>query len=285
MKPENILIIGSNGQLGKSLQHRYPEAKAVDQSQLDISDIASVNTFDWSNINSIINAAAFTNVDMAETAEGRSKAWKVNALGPANLSCIARQHSITLVHISTDYVFDGQQDLHTEQEDFSPLNVYGQSKAAGDIAVALLEKYYILRTSWVIGEGRNFVNTMMSLADRGINPTVVSDQIGRLTFTDTLTEAINYLLTKNAPYGTYNVSNDGSSASWADIARTAFQISNHTNITVSNTTTEAYFSSKPGVAPRPLHSTLDLHKIKGIGFQPQDWKDSLAAYLNKEVNT
>ena len=134
----------------------------------------------------IINAGAYTAVDRAETAEGRPVAWKANAQGPALLAKVAGEHHITLVHVSSDYVFDGTAEEHTESEAFAPLGVYGQSKAAGDIAVGNAPEHYILRSSWVIGEGRNFVKTMMGLSDRvadgndGLNQvTVVDDQYGR----------------------------------------------------------------------------------------------------------
>src|SRR5690606_29757497 len=142
-------------------------------------------------ITTILNAAAYTNVDGAETPEGRIAAWKVNATGPAILTRIALKHNLTLLHISTEYVFDGTQEIHTEDEPFSPLSVYGTSKAAGDTAVGLLPQHYILRTSWVIGEGKNFVRTMLGLAQKGVSPTVVADQIGRLTFTSELVRAID----------------------------------------------------------------------------------------------
>ncbi|MCA9329583.1 NAD(P)-dependent oxidoreductase [Candidatus Saccharibacteria bacterium] len=278
MNESEILIIGANGQLGSELQKKYPNAVAVDSDQLDITNQQALNNFDWSGIKIIINAAAYTNVDGAETPQGRITAWQVNANAPANLVNIAKKHSITIVHISSDYVFDGTNNNHNEQEPFSPLSVYGSSKAAGDIAVALNNSHYILRTSWVIGQGKNFVNTMLSLAQKGVNPTVVADQIGRLTFTSELTRAIHHLLTTNAPFGTYNVSNSGNSASWADITRQIFQIAGVKN-TVTNTTTAEYFANKQDIAPRPLQSTLNLDKIQNIGFKSTDWQDDLKTYI------
>ena len=134
------------------------------------------------------------------------------------LARIADDHHLTLVHYSTDYVFDGTAQEHTEDEPFSPLGVYAQAKAAGDIAVATAHRHYVLRTSWVIGDGNNFVRTMQTLAGNGVSPTVVSDQVGRLTFTDELARATAHLLESAAAYGTYNVSNGGPAMSWADIA-------------------------------------------------------------------
>ena len=150
---------------------------------------------------------AYTAVDRAETPEGRVLAWKANAQGPALLARVCAEHNITLVHVSSDYVFDGTAELHDEEEAFAPLGVYGQSKAAGDIAVANCPRHYILRSSWVIGEGHNFVKTMMMLSNRVADPgdglnevTVVDDQYGRLTFTSDMADAIFHLLDSGAGY-------------------------------------------------------------------------------------
>lgn len=279
---KQILITGANGQLGLALRQQYPGATSTDASQLDITDKNSLDTFDWSGVRTIINAAAYTNVDGAETHEGRVAAWKVNASGTANLAAVALQHDLTLVHVSTDYVFDGSAATHTEDEPFSPLSIYGASKAAGDIAAGLASKHYILRTSWVIGEGKNFVRTMLGLAEKGISPTVVADQIGRLTFTSELVRAISHLLTTNSPYGTYNVSNGGEPASWADITRAIFKAAGYDNLAVTDTTTAEYFAGKEEIAPRPLQSTLDLSKLQAIGFTPTDWQEDLRQYISKE---
>ena len=282
MKDSSIFIVGANGQLGTALRNKYPEARSADISELDITSRESVEEFDWSDIQIIINAAAFTNVDGAETEEGRVAAWNVNASAVANLARIAQKNDITLVHISSDYVFDGTKEPHSENELFSPLSVYGASKAAGDIALSLLEKHYILRTTWVIGEGKNFVRTMLGLAEKGISPTVVADQIGRLTFTSELVRAIDYLLTNQSPYGTYNVTNDGPLASWAEITRKIFNLAGYDNLTVTDTTTAEYFAGKEGIAPRPLGSDMSLEKIHSTGFTSQNWQDELEKYINKE---
>lgn len=285
MNDSEIFIVGANGQLGTALKAKYPGAKSADIDELDITDRASVEKFDWSGVKLVINAAAYTNVDGAETPEGRSAAWAVNAQAVANLVHISWQNDLALVHISTDYVFDGSHSPFTEQEPFSPLNNYGSSKAAGDLLVAQLDNHYILRTSWVIGEGKNFVRTMLGLGQKGISPSVVSDQVGRLTFTSTLVSAIDHLLRTSAPFGTYNVTNDGEPASWADITRKTFSLANFESLTVTNQTTAAYFKDKPEAAARPLQSTLDLSKIKRVGFTPNDWVVDLEAYIKKEQNS
>lgn len=283
MDSSKFLIVGANGQLGKALQERYPDARAVSSSELDISNAHAVNSFDWSTVSVILNAAAYTNVDGAETPEGRITAWKVNATGVANLTRIAIRHSLTLVHISSEYVFDGTQSPHSETEPLSPLGVYAQSKAAGDTAALVHDMIYLLRTSWVIGDGKNFVRTMMSLAEKNISPTVVSDQVGRLTFTSTLVDTIDHLLNTQATYGIYNVSNAGEPVSWAGVTRTIFADLQRDDLTVTDTSTAEYFATKPQSAPRPLESTFDLAKIKATGLQLRDWHDDLKHYITKEV--
>jgi dTDP-4-dehydrorhamnose reductase len=282
MDESKILITGANGQLGKALKARYPNAQAVDHGSLDLTNLDAVATYDWSKVDVILNAAAYTNVDGAETSEGRAAAWRINATAPGYLSKIAAQHNITLVHVSTDYVFDGTHTPHTETEGYSPLGVYAQSKAAGDIAVSTAPQFYVLRTSWVIGDGPNFVRTMMGLADKDISPKVVADQIGRLTFTNTLVSAIDHLLQAKASYGIYNISNDGDAVSWADITRAIFKELGRDDLTVTDTTTEEYFASKPGIAPRPLQSTLDLAKVKATGITLRDWREDLHEYIQLE---
>jgi len=283
MDDKKFLIIGAYGQLGKALSEKYPNAVKVDSDTLDITDLKSLEAFDWQSIEVILNAAAYTNVDGAETQQGRKLAWKINAEAIANLAKIAKLNNIILVHISSDYVFDGTVDNHTESEEFSPLSVYGASKAAGDIACCTADKYYILRTSWVIGDGKNFVKTMIELANKNISPTVVSDQIGRLTFTSELVRAIDHLLIQNADYGVYNISNSGPSKSWADITRQIFEILGRNDLRVSDTSTEQYFKDKENIAPRPLKSTLDLSKIESTGYTPTDWQDNLLKYIKMET--
>ena len=285
MNDSSFLIIGANGQLGTALQAQYPHARAADANELDITNPEALAAYDWSGITTILNAAAYTNVDGAETAEGRQLAWKVNASAMSYLADIARMHSITLVHISSDYVFDGTQTPHLETEPFAPLSVYGASKAAGDIAVSGTSKHYILRTSWVIGEGKNFVRTMLGLGEKNISPTVVDDQIGRLTFTSELVRAIDHLLSSDAPHGTYNVTNSGDSASWADITRTIFQEAGYSDLAVTGTSTKDYFAGKEGIAPRPLQSTLGLDKLTSTGFVSIDWREDLSRYIAREQST
>lgn len=282
MDDNKIFIIGANGQLGTALRIQYPNAQFADIDELDITNRESVEAYDWSTVDILLNAAAYTNVDGAETPEGRVISWKVNATAVANIVRVAAKHSLTVVHISSDYVFDGTKNPHFEDEDLSPLSVYGESKAAGDLAIGTLPKHYLLRTTWVIGEGNNFVRTMLGLAKKGVSPSVVSDQIGRLTFTTELVRAIDHLLTATAPFGTYNVTNSGQAMSWAAITRKIFTAAGFNDLTVTDISTADYYAGKAGIAPRPLESTMSLDTIMATGFVPRDWEADLDEYIQKE---
>lgn len=281
MDDSRIFITGSGGQLGLALKAKYPNAKSTGSNQLDITSKNSVDAHDWNNIEVIINAAAYTDVDGSETNEGRINAWRINAEGVGNLIEVCFKHDITLLHLSSDYVFDGRQGPHLETEPVSPLGVYGQSKAAGDLMLNLLPKHYLIRTSWVIGEGKNFVRTMLSLGEKGIEPTVVNDQIGRPTFTSELVRAIDHLLTARPEFGTYNLSNDGEPASWANITREIFKLADY-DLNVTDATTSEYFAGKKNIAPRPPNSMLSLNKIHASGFISRNWQDDLTKYIEKE---
>ncbi len=281
MKPRNILVTGANGQLGQSLRVAFPDAEFTTRDELDINSNLDdlIRAKNWRQYDAIINAAAYTQVDLAETFEGRKLAWTANAQAIANLAKIATQFDLTLFHYSSDYVFDGTEKNHTEDEPFSPLNVYGQSKAAGDIAATTAKRHYVLRTSWVIGGGKNFVLTMKSLAEQGVKPNVVNDQIGRLSFTQDIVQATRHLFDSKAPYGTYNITSSGKSVSWADIAKETYRLAGYNPDDVTGISTSEYYASKDGVAPRPLQSTLDLTKITEAGFTPAKWEETLEQYL------
>ena len=279
VEPKKILIIGAAGQLGRALSAMIPAAVPTTRATLDLGSSESIKNFDFAPYAVVINAAAYTKVDAAETAPGRREAWAVNVAGVAALVEAARKHRFILVHVSSDYVFDGSVELHTETEPLSPLGVYGQTKAAADALVGSLPAHYLLRTSWVIGDGHNFVRTMASLADRGVNPEVVDDQFGRLTFTTEISRAIHHLLEMGAPYGTYNLTNAGDRMTWASIARAVFQARGRDAASVSGVTTTEYAAGK-SLAPRPRSSMLSLDKIISSGFQPADAMTELQAYLS-----
>jgi dTDP-4-dehydrorhamnose reductase len=269
MPPKRTLITGGNGQLGRALAKEFPDAQVVTRAELDIADPAAVAAWPWHEYAVVLNAAAYTAVDDAETPEGRISAWSANASGPANLARAATEHRLTLVHYSSDYVFDGTRQVHTEDEPFSPLGVYGQSKAAGDLAVATTPRHLILRTSWLIGDGPNFVATMTRLADTGVSPHVVNDQHGRLTHTSELARATRHLLECGAAHGTYNVSADGPVRTWCAIAQDVFESRGRSRDDVTPQSTADFVAGQPDdkrISPRPQHSALDLTKLEATGF-------------------
>jgi dTDP-4-dehydrorhamnose 3,5-epimerase len=181
------------------------------------------------------------------------------------------------VHYSTDYVFDGERDVHDEDEPLAPLGVYAQTKAAGEVAVATTPRHYLLRASWVVGEGANFVRTMARLADSGTSPDVVADQVGRLTFADELARATCHLLTSQAPFGTYHATNGGPAMSWAEVAREVFAARGRDPDDVREISTEEYAAGR-AVAPRPRSSVLSLARLEATGFRPTDAREALRAY-------
>lgn len=279
MLAKPALILGGNGQLGRALAAALPDAVAVGRDELDLTDPDACASWNWHDYSVVFNAAAYTAVDAAETTEGRAAAWAMNAAMPARLARLSGRYGFTLVHFSSEYVFDGTASGgYSEDDAFAPLGVYAQTKAAGDLAVSVAKRHYILRTSWVIGDGANFVRTMESLAGRGISPSVVSDQTGRLTFTDELVRAARHLLAVGAEYGTYNVTNDGPPTSWHEIATRVYDLSGRTGDEVSACTTEEYGAGKD-LAPRPANSVLDLGRIKATGFVPRDAVEALGEYL------
>ena len=302
MAPRRTLVTGANGQLGRAVRRLAEERGLLDcfdftdRNEFDFSDEAEYGKIDWTLYGTVINCGAYTAVDAAETPEGRRAAWAANAQGPALLAKVCAEHGITLVHVSSDYVFDGTVEEHIEDEPFSPLGVYGQTKAAGDVAVANCPKHYIVRSSWVIGDGKNFVRTMAALSDRCADPgdelsqvTVVDDQLGRLTFTRDMAEGISWLLgyregdrepSEPCPYGTYNLTGSGRVASWADVAKKVFELRNGNAEAVKPVTTAEYYASAEGpISPRPVHSALSLIKISNFGLNPQEWDDNLSRSL------
>ncbi len=301
MGPKRTLVTGCNGQLGRAVR-AAAESRGLlgfeytDIDEFDFSDAGAYSKIDWDLYGTVINCGAYTAVDAAETEESRVAAWSANATGPALLARVCAEHGVTLVHVSSDYVFDGTREVHDEGEALSPLGVYGQSKAAGDLAVAGCPSHYIVRSSWVIGDRRNFVRTMATLSGRCADAedslervTVVDDQLGRLTFADQMAEGVLWLLgyrdgsvleSEPAPFETYNLTGSGRVASWCEIARRVFELANGNGACVKPVTTEEYYASARGpVSPRPVHSALDLSKIEAAGFHPRDWEEELVEYV------
>jgi dTDP-4-dehydrorhamnose 3,5-epimerase len=282
-----VLVVGANGQLGIALRGEFAGRGHVEfatRAELDVTDPQLASSRRWRDYGTIVNASAYTAVDAAETAEGRRAAWAANVSGVAALARVAAEHGITLVHVSSDYVFDGTLErAYREDDALAPLGVYGQTKAAADAVVAALARHYIVRTSWVIGDGKNFVRTMAALAERGVDPDVVEDQVGRLTFTADIAGCIRHLVESGAPFGTYNMTGSGTSTSWADVARRVFELTGHDPARVTGVSTAVYFARATSpVAPRPANSVLDLSKIEKTGYAPRSAEAALAEYLARD---
>lgn len=274
MQPRKILVTGADGQLGKALRDALRNHNHVEFCSRTEFDITAPPARDWRQYQAIINTAAYNDVNGAET--DRAGAWAVNAAAPAKLATIANEHNLTLVHVSSDYIFDGQHEIHGEDEIASPLSAYGASKAAGDTAAQTTPRHYVVRTSWVFGDGGNFIATMAALARAGKKPRVVCDQRGRPTDARDLARGIMHLLDTGAPYGVYNLSSDGDTASRDEIAMAVFIGCGGDPADVTPVSSTEYGQDQ---ASRPAESTLDLGKIKATGFQPSNWRASLALYL------
>ena len=276
---KKILVTGANGQLGQSLQKLSQKEKDfqflfTDSETLDITNKEEVLNFFWQNEPDVcINAAAYTAVDLAET--DTEKAFLVNADGTENLALACAEYNAQFIHVSTDYVFDGTNNLEYTEEDFTnPLGVYGASKLAGEeLALEANPCTIILRTSWVYSEfGKNFVKTMLSLFATKEELNVVADQYGQSTNATDLAEAILTIVkTEKKTPGIFNFSNEGK-ISWYDFAQKIAELSG-SKIKINPIVTSQY----PTPAKRPQNSTLDLSKIKStyhINIKP--WEESLA---------
>ncbi|MGP5698683.1 sugar nucleotide-binding protein [Glutamicibacter arilaitensis] len=282
---KKILVLGGGGQLGRALGQRHAEDPRLEvhrRDELDLCSAEALDQIDWSAYSHVINAAAYTSVDAAETPSCRQRAWQVNATAVQALSARCIEHGLVLIHVSTDYVFDGMQKVYTEEATIAPLGVYGQSKAAGETAVRSVPQHYLVRTSWVIGNGTNFVDTMARLARSDISPMVVDDQIGRLTFAEDLAAGIMHLIDHHCAFGTYNLQGNGAPLSWYSIAKQVFSLCGQDPQRVSSTTTEEYSSTKSPFAPRPRFGVLDTTKLRATGFCPQDQLVALHNYLSQQ---
>jgi dTDP-4-dehydrorhamnose 3,5-epimerase len=275
-----VVVLGAGGQVGRALARRFPGAVALDRSALDLADPAAVAARDWTGVDVVLNAAAWTAVDAAEDPANRVAVQAVNVDGVDALAEAARASGFLLVHFSTEYVFDGEHPGPIpEDAPVRPLSVYGRSKADGDRLVTALDRHLLVRTTWVVGEGCNFVRTMAGLADRGVCPSVVDDQVGRPTAAEDLAAAAAHLVQLGAS-GTYNATGSGEPASWADVAEVVFAARGRDPGDVRRVSTVEYTADKPGLAPRPRNSVLDLTRLESTGFRPRNWRAALDEYLS-----
>ena len=273
LPPRRILVTGANGQLGRALRAIWTDEEALFVGR-DNFDITAPPELDWSEYWAVVNCAAYNDVNGAET--DRATAWATNATAPAALARLADEHDLTFVHVSSDYIFDGTVEVHDETEVPSPLSAYGASKAAGDTAAQTARKHYVIRTSWVFGDGANFMETMAQLAEKGATPKVVSDQRGRPTSAEDLAKGIAHLLRTGAEYGVYNITSDGDTVGRDEIAMAVYIAMGGNPADVRPVTTEEYGLD---AAVRPRESTLSLDKIKATGFAPTNWRAALALYV------
>lgn len=278
-----VLVTGSSGQLGQSLQFIATNHKAIQfvfcaSADLDITNFKQCQTvFKKYQPNYCINAAAYTAVDKAETEP--EKAYAINVTGAKNIAEVCKANNTVLLHISTDFVFDGTKSTPYNESDLpNPTGVYGKTKLEGELAVKqTLDKYYIVRTSWVYSPfGHNFMKTMLRLASERDSISVVNDQIGTPTHAVDLANAlVQIILTDNRQpttnkFGIYHFSNEGQ-CSWYDFAKKIFEI-NKININLQSIPT----SSFPTPAKRPSYSVLEKSKIKAfLELEIKDWEESL----------
>ena len=284
------LVTGCKGQLGRALRRRAsagdcPRAWAcaeidwADLPDLDITDAASVDArLSSARYDVVVNCAAMTDVDGCET--DFAAAFAANALGPMNLARACRATGATLVQVSTDYVFPGtEQGARREEDAPAPISAYGRSKLAGEgLALAANPRTHVVRTAWLYGEGRNFVATMLRLAQSHDEVTVVDDQLGNPTSADDLAgELMRIALTDD--FGVWHCTNEGT-CSWADLAETAFELAG-ARCTVRRCSSEEWKALNPASADRPRFSSLENRRLAAtIGNRMRPWAEALRDYVS-----
>lgn len=291
-----ILITGASGQLGNELRRllktgtaeigpiseAYADASVAytDADALDITDQDALNAFvEEYAPDIIINCAALTNVDGCETQE--DLAFAINTMGPANLAHAAKKVGAKLIQVSTDYVFSGSvPGVRSEHDEVGPISAYGRTKLAGERAVQeALDEHFIVRTAWLYGYvGKNFVKTMLKLAEDHDRVIVVDDQFGNPTSANDLAyEILSLALTDN--YGIYHITNEGT-CSWADFAE-AIMEGAQTGCDVERCTSAEYKQMNPASADRPTYSSLENAHLKAtIGNEMRPWQEALSTYLD-----
>lgn len=275
----NILVTGSTGQLGsdvvKELLKRGYSTLSPNRSELNLCSEDNIRNYILnSNCEAIVHCAAYTQVDKAE--DEKDLCIKINATATKHIVKCAKILDIPMIYISTDYVFDGTKDgEYTENDETNPINIYGESKLAGEKYVQeILDKYYIVRTSWVFNiNGKNFIETMLRLSKANNQLSIVNDQIGSPTYTKDLSRLLVDML-ETSKYGLYHATNEGY-CSWYEFANTIFKLAN-INIDIKAINSNEYASR----AKRPMNSKLSKDKLIEYGFKPlPHWEDALKDYL------
>ena len=279
-----ILITGGYGQLGLALKEVLAKETIflTDTDNMDITEPTQIEqALSDFRPTHLIHGAAMTNVDGCE--ENPETAYKVNAEGTKNLADACKKYNCQMIYVSTDYVFSGTKKApYTEEDAPNPQSVYGRTKLEGEKSVLDLTDAYIVRTSWVYGEGKNFVRTMLALSDKMTEIRVVNDQFGRPTAALDLAQAIFHFIINQPEAGLYNVTGSGPIISWADFASEIFKLAGK-KTKVIGISTEEYLSQSPNkkIAPRPAHSSLDLSKAETARLPLPLWQDSLREELRK----
>lgn len=288
---KKLLLTGANGQLGRAIRKEYGNEK-VEFVNTDVIQAEGVDTtLDITDINAvmslvkqvkpdvIINCAAHTNVDKCE--QEWDLAYKINAVGPRNLSIAAVETKAKMIHVSTDYVFEGNGTRpYTEFDAPNPISAYGKTKYEGEKFVKeFAQKYFILRTAWLYGDGKNFVKTMLRLSETHDEVSVVCDQLGSPTSASELARMIHYLEPTDN-YGLFHATCEGDT-NWADFTEEIFRLAGK-NTKVNHVTSEQYAQMNPASAKRPAYSILENYMIKLTGdFRMADWKDAIAEYMKQ----
>lgn len=285
---KKILVTGCNGQLGRAIRKEY-EGTDTQFINTDVTEGDGARALDITDVETviklvteeqpevIINCAAHTNVDACETQW--DAAYRINAIGPRNLSIAATKVGAKMIHVSTDYVFEGNGTKpYTEFDAPNPVSAYGKTKLEGENFVKeFASKYFILRTAWLYGEGKNFVKTMLRLAENHDEVSVVCDQVGTPTSAVELAKMIHYLEpTEN--YGIFHATCEGDT-NWAVFAEEIFKLAGK-NTKVNHVTSEEYAKMNPASAHRPAYSILDNYMLRLTGdFRMADWQDALRIYM------
>ncbi|MDE6209836.1 MAG: dTDP-4-dehydrorhamnose reductase [Lachnospiraceae bacterium] len=286
---KTILVTGANGQLGRAINKLYKDNEEIELYNTDVVETENIHSMNITNIDevvktvetvkpyAIINCAAHTNVDGCE--KDVDNAYMINAIGPRNLSIASKKTASKLVHISTDYVFPGDGTRpYTEFDTPMPKSIYGKTKLAGEEFVKqFADRYFIIRTAWLYGDGKNFVNTMLRLSETHDEINVVCDQIGSPTSTRVLADIVDNLIwTEN--YGLYHGTCEGV-CSWADFAEEIFRLAGK-NTRVNHITSEEYAKLNPASAKRPKYSVLDNYMLKlTTGYTALDWQKAIEEYI------
>jgi len=285
---KKIIVTGCNGQLGRAINEVYRDSKEFELVNTDFG-VEGIESLDITNLEAVIaffeevkpyaviNCAAHTAVDLCEVQ--KDLAYKINAIGPRNLSIAAAKTGAKMVHVSTDYVFRGDGEVpYTEFDTPAPKAMYGITKLHGENFVKQFAKeWFIIRTAWLYGDGKNFVKTMLRLSENHDKITVVDDQIGSPTSALELAKAIKYLVPTDK-YGLYHGTCEGQ-CSWADFTKEIFRLAGKSTEVIP-VTSEQYKEMNPNSADRPKFSVLENYMFKlNTDHQFADWKDAIAEYL------